>query len=289
MPIREGETFRKRFLADTEAEGIKLLKKFDSTLKLLANKSSTMTGLDEEDLYQEGIIGLARANRDFDETRSDNFKIFAIYKIKDALREFGTTQSVSIKSPQYTQDALRLASILRERLVKAGEYRYTALADMWESSSKYTGTNALESSIQESRRSLKNLANRSHTSVVQLLERSEMTPSYTVEVTDVTSGVVNNDSPENDIINKINAVDLIGRIRNYISEEDYMLLWNRFVEGMTVRELAPMMGISAPHVSDRTQALLEKLRKSEKALKVGKVAQHEIIKSIEETKPGSPR
>ena len=286
MPIREGEKFRKRFLADTEEEGIKLIKEYDSTLKLLANKSSIMTGLDKEDLYQEGIIGLARANRDFDETRSDNFKIFAIYKIKDALREFGTTQSVSIKSPQYTQDALRLASVLRERLVKAGEYRYTALADMWKSSSKYAGSSALEISIQESRRSLKNLANRSHTSVVQLLERSEMTPSYTVEVTDATDSMLNNDSPENDIINKINAVDLIGRIRDRISEEDYMLLWNRFVEGMTVRELAPMMGISAPHVSDRTQALLEKLRKLEKALKVGKVVQHESVKSVKETDPG---
>ena len=217
---------------------------------------------------------------------SQSFKIFAIYKIKDALREFGTTQAVSIKSPQYTQDALRLASILRERLVKAGEYRYTALADMWESSSKYTGTGALEVSIRESRRSLKNLANRSHTSVVQLLERSEMTPSYTVEITDITGSIVDNDSPENDMINKINAVDLIGRIKSYISEEDYMLLWNRFVEGMTVRELAPIMGISAPHVSDRTQALLEKLRKLEKALKVGKVSQHEVIKSVKETEPG---
>jgi len=286
MPIREGEKFCKRFLADTEEEGIKLIKEYDSTLKLLANKASVMTGLDKEDLYQEGIIGLARANRDFDERRSDNFKTFAIYKIKDALREFVTTQSVAIKSPQYTQDALRLASILREQLVKAGEYRYTALVDMWESSSKYLGINSLEVSIRKSRRSLKNLANRSHTSVVQLLERSEMMPSYTVEITDVTGSIVDNDLPEDAIINKINAVDLIGRIKEYISEEDYMLLWNRFVEGMTVRELAPMMGISAPHVSGRTQSLLEKLRKLEKALKVGKVSRHEIIKSVKETEPG---
>ena len=285
MPIRKGEKFCKRFLADTEEEGMKLVKEYDSTLRLLANKSSVLTGLDKEDLYQEGIIGLARANRDFDEERSDNFRIFAIYKIKDALREFGTTQSVSIKSPQYTKDALRLASILRERLVKAGEYQYLALADMWRSSSKYTGSSALEKSIQESRRSLRNLANRSHTSVVQLLERSEMTPSYTVEVTDITGSLIENNSPEDGMVDKINAADLIERIKDCISEEDYTLLYNRFVEGMTVRELAPIMGISAPHVSDRTQVLLEKLRKSEKALKIGKASHYESTKNIKEVEP----
>lgn len=284
MPIRKNEEFRKCFLADTEKEGVKLLKEFDSTLKLLANKSSILTGLDEKDLYQEGVIGLARANRDFDEERSDNFHIFAIYKIKDALREFGTTQSISIKSPQYTKDALRLISILRERLIKAGEYQYLSLVTLWKLSSKYIGNSPLEQSIQESRRSLKNLANRSHTSVVQLLERSEMTPLYTVEVTDITGSLTENNSPEDDILSKINAIDLISRIKGHISEEDYTLLWRRFVEGMTVRELAPIMGISAPHVSDRTQALLEKLRRLEKALKVGKVSQHEITKNIKETK-----
>lgn len=285
MPIRKNEEFKKHFLADTEEEANDLLKKYDGTLKLLSNKASVMTGIDREDLYQEGIIGLARASRDFDEERSDNFRTFAIYKIKDALREFNTTQSITIKSPQYTRDAIRLASILRERLVKAGEYQYSALVDMWDSSSKYMGNSPLEISIQKSRRSLKNLANRSHTSVKQLLERSEMAPLYSSELTNV-NYPVDKMSSETDVIDKINAMDMIERIKKYISEEDYELLWNRFVEGMTVREIAPKMGISAPHVSGKTQVLLEKLRKLEKALKAGKVTQHENNSNIEEVKSG---
>ena len=284
MPIRDGEKFRKRFLADTEEEAEKLLKEYDNTLKLLANKSSMMTGLDKEDLYQEGIIGLARANRDFDEARSDNFRIFAIYKIKDALREFGTTQSITIKSPQYTKDAIRLAHILREHLVKAGEYRYSALADMWDASSKYAGNDALEISIQKSRTSLKNLADRSHTSVRQLLERSEMVPVYTLEVSGLSSTYpIDSHSVETGMLDKISASDLIRYIKDRISEEDYTLLWNRFVEGMTVRELAPLMGTSAPNVSIRTQALIEKVRKVLKAKKVGR---YESNTNTKGTKPG---
>jgi len=287
MPIRDDEKFRKHFLADTEKEAEKLLKEFDNTLKLLANRFYTIAGLDKEDLYQEGVIGLARASRDFDEERSDNFKIFAIYKIKDAMREFGTTQSVTVKAPQYTKDAVRLANILREQLVKAGEYQYLALVDMWDSSGKYTGSNALEKSIRKSRQSLKNLADRSHTSVRQLLERSEMAPLYTVEISDIVNAqLAESKSEETDLIDKIDDTSLIERIKEHISEEDYTLLWNRFVEGMTVRDLAPIMGISAPHVSGKTQALVEKLRKLEKVLRAEKVTQHESDTNTKEIKQG---
>jgi RNA polymerase sporulation-specific sigma factor len=285
MPIRDDEKFCKCFLADTEEEAEKLLKEYNGTLKLLSNKVATLTGLDKEDLYQEGIIGLARAKRDFDEERSENFKIFAIYKIKDAMREFGTTQSISIKAPQYTKDAIRLANVLREHLTKAGEYQYIALADMWNASSKYDGDSPLEISIQKSRQSLKNLADRSHTSVRQLLERSEMVPSFTSETPTDNNVEIEDETSEEVIIGKLDAAAIISRLKEFLSKEEYELLWNRYVEGMTVRELAPIMGISAPHVSDRTQALLGKIKKVESDLLGKKVMRHESNTDIEEVKP----
>lgn len=282
MPIRDDEKFCKCFLADTEEEARSLLKKFNNTLKLLSSKVSALTGLDPEDLYQEGVIGLARAKRDFDEERSDNFRTFAIYKIKDAMREFSTTQSVSIRSPQYTKDAVRLAYSLRELLIKAGEYQYNSLADMWDSSAKYTGDTPLEESIRESRESLISLADRSHTSVRQLLERSEIGPSFTPDIVDISSEVTAmEESAEDSIVRSIDISETIKRIREYLSEEDYELLWNRYVKGMTVRELAPMMGISAPHVSDRTQALLKKVRRIEHELRGEKVMLNESNSNIE--------
>jgi RNA polymerase sigma factor (sigma-70 family) len=267
MPIRENEKFCKCFVADTEGEADQLLKEYDYILKLLANKVSNLTGLDKEDLYQEGIIGLARARRDFDEERSDNFKIFAVYKIKDAMREFGTTQAMSIRVPQYTKDAMRLANVLKECLVKAGEYPYNALVDMWGASSKYTSNNPLDRSIRKARQNLMNLAQRSHTSVRQLLDRSEMMPFFvldTIEWNDM--DIKGYASEEDDLIKKLYAGEMVSRLRNHLSEEEYNLLVDRYVKGMTVRELAPVMGISAPHVSDKTQALLQKVRKLKNTL-----------------------
>jgi len=284
MPIREEEKFCKCFIANTEVEAEKLLKEFDYNLKLLANKVAGLTGLDKEDLYQEGIIGLARASRDFDEDRSDNFKIFAIYKIKDAMREFGTTQSISISAPQYTKDAVRLANVLREQLVKAGEYQYSALVDMWNSSSKYIRNDPLEKSIQESRKNLMNLADRSHTSVRQLLERSETVPLFSMDISEIgNKDIVDCESTENGIVNKIDVMSAIERVKEHLSDEEYELLWNRYAKGMTVREIAPLMGISAAYVSDRTQALLNKLRKL-KCLPKPEKKINEINTNIEEAK-----
>lgn len=261
MPIRNNEKFSKFFLAETNEEAEKLVKKYDYILKMLAHKISNFTGLDREDLYQEGIIGLARANRDFDEERSTNFKIFAIYKIKDAMREFVTTQAISIKAPQYTKDAMRLANMLKDRLIKAGEYQYTALVDMWIKSISYNSDSPLDKSIQKARQSLINLANRSHTSVVQLLERSEVIPSFLSDISMWDNISNDKTAVEEDMINKLYATEIISSIREHISNEEYELLTNRYIKGMTLRELAPIMGISAAHVSDRTQALLQKIRK----------------------------
>jgi len=286
MPIRDNEKFCKHFLADTPEEAEKLLKEYEYTLKMLANKVARYTGLDEEDLYQEGIIGLARAKRDFNDERSANFKIFAIYKIKDAMRAFGTAQAISVRVPQHTKDALRLASILRDYLIKAGEYRYNALVDMWNASVKYNSEGPLDKSIQRARQRLINLANRSHTSVRQLLEKSEVVPSFLFDIsmwdyTDVDTAMY-----EEELISKLYAAEIISRIKQCISKKDYDLLTNRYIKGMTVRELAPLMGISAPHVSDLTQALLRKLRKMENRLIMEEDLQDECDTNTEEHDPG---
>jgi len=262
MPIRENETFLDAFLADTPEEAEKVLAEHQQTLKALAIKAASFTGIDDDDLYEEGIIGLARAVRDFDEERSENFRIFAIYKIKDAIREFITRQAGNVRAPQYTQDAIRLANILREKLVKAGEYQYNALSDMWMSSLKYEGTTPLEKSIREVRTSLQNLADRSHTSVIQLLDRAEMIPSFvdgTAEISLV--DMADTEKVEDKMINRIAVQEMLDKVKQYISEKEYELLYNRYVEGWTLRELAPKMGISAPHVNDLTQKALAKLKK----------------------------
>jgi len=384
MPIREGEKFCKRFLADTEEEAEKLLKEFDYNLELLSNKLSKLTGIDREDLKSEGIIGLARAKRDFDETRSSNFTIFALYKIKDAMREFISTQAINIKIPQYIVDASRLGTVLKGLTEKAVGPISASLIDVWKMSDKYKKPNNLAKEIEDTREKIKNLAERSHTSVIDLLDRADILPStvgpstihrnmdwvvsgtdqeaeidyknllddlrdcltkerfkeifdlhfiygYTIREIAVILGVsdgtiavqmtqlknklkhqysylndpdaksrecppvidqniritrfseYNTDIDEDTevaLINALSAKESVENLKELLSEEEFKLLWMRLIEGRTVRELEPVLGIKGPTISVRTNKIIEKILKNK-----DKILGYENNTNTEETKP----
>ena len=118
--VMEDEWFPQHFLASNAEDAENLYKEYTHYLKMFASKYALYTGLDEDDLFQEAVIGLARASRDFEAERSDEFRTFAIYKIKDALREFVSSQSSDISIPQYIQDAAKLIIKLRKVIESAG-------------------------------------------------------------------------------------------------------------------------------------------------------------------------
>ena len=94
------------FLAETADDAQALHDKFSETLNTLSYNYSVATGLPKSDLFGEALIGLARANRDWDSERSEDFKVYAIYRIKEALREFCIDNSSAIHVPMY----IRLSS-----------------------------------------------------------------------------------------------------------------------------------------------------------------------------------
>jgi len=102
------EEFPKHFLADSMEKAEKLYQEFSKTLNYMAGKYATTSGLEKADLFGEALVGLARANRDFDLTRSDNFKTFALYKIKDALEEYVRNFSTPVALPAYLKKSQRI-------------------------------------------------------------------------------------------------------------------------------------------------------------------------------------
>lgn len=58
-----------------------LIRKYKSLVRIKA-RSFFLIGADQEDIIQEGMIGLFKAIKDFDSTRNDNFKVFAEICIK---------------------------------------------------------------------------------------------------------------------------------------------------------------------------------------------------------------
>jgi len=285
MPIRDGEKFATRFIAETEEGAAVLMKRFDTDISMLAIKRQMLTGIDAEDLKQEGLIGLARANRDFDEGRSVDFRIFALYKIKDAMREFITTQASNIKVPQYIKDTIHLIESLKKVVGQVCDISYSSYIEIWELAQHMkVKQEHIQQNINKVKGSLNNLADRSHSSVIQLLERAEIMPKLTAEVTDyISANTADVFAEENNMIELISNRESVAVLKDILDEAEMALLCKRFVEGITVRDLAPEMGIKAETIVVRTNNILDKIRRHR-----DRILQNETNTTIKETKQGQP-
>jgi len=99
--VIQQEEMPANFLADTPEEAEALYCKYSGLINGIAYNYAVATGLQKVDLFIEALIGLGRAYRDWDIKRSDKFKIYAIYRITDALNEFARNNMASVKVPAY--------------------------------------------------------------------------------------------------------------------------------------------------------------------------------------------
>ena len=268
MPIRDDEQFCKYFLGETEDEAVKNYSKFYNTIKHLANNYS-MFGVDSEDLFQEGLIGLARAVKAFDEERSSGekaFRIFAIYHIKNAMREFVTKQAVALKTPQYLKDGVRLIVALKELLSQAGEHiELLDLFEIWELAKNREVKTKLDEEIKNIVEKFIALANRSSSPVNNLLSRIEPLPVQTSEIEFNDIELIDY---EDYIVDTIDLNDKIQWLMEVLTEDEFDLLWQRYVDNVPLRILAEEMGVSAVSVGNT----LRKLKK-----KIDQLARREMI------------
>jgi len=262
MPIKPKEKpFLDHFLGATEEDAAKVYKTFQTDLTMLSRKASILSGLDREDLFQESIIGLARAMRDFDEGRSEDFRIFAIYKMKDALREYIASQQKDIRVPQYILDATGFMKQLAQALRKGISLpEYLSLTEIWRVSSSFKSEPSLEQDVEKIRTSLKNLASRTHTSVPELLERVEFMPTISIDITDNIDVDMLTD-PETEVIGVMSNREAINHLRKYLSEDDFKLLYMRFAEGYTFKELESEFGITEESLNVKVKKLISELTK----------------------------
>ncbi len=99
------EIFLNSFLADTPEKAEMVFEEFKTTLNYLAQSYSKSTGLDKADLFSEALVGLARASRDFDKTKSNNFRGYAIFRVKDTIHNYIRKFSSIIVVPSYIKKA----------------------------------------------------------------------------------------------------------------------------------------------------------------------------------------
>lgn len=275
----ELEKFPANFIAETKEKADELYKKYDKTLQLLANKYSIFTGIEEDDLVQEGTIGLARASRDFEVGRSENFHIFAIYKIKDAMKEFVISQASNIRVPRYIRDASVLINRLKKIMESVDVLESCSLTDIWLLSSIYESNKDVADEIIKIKQSISNLADRSCTTTEQLIERAEMIPLVIYEKIDLGVDKLSGDVEGDKMIQRLAARQSIDNLKNYLKEDEFELLVDHYVYGKTVRELAEKLGIKAPSITVKIHNIVQKLNKRK-----DKILCYESDKATEETK-----
>lgn len=265
MPIREGEKkFCSHFLGESQEEAEEILSMFDKDLTMLSARVATLTGLDKADLRQEAVIGLARARRDFVEGRGAAFRTLVLYKIKDALREF-VTKAIGMRVPQYLLDASKLIENLRRTIEKGTQLsEFSSYIDIWNAAKTYAGDEAILADVNKICDSIHNLAERSHTTPVELLERAEMAPAP-VDVTstsndDITEELL--DDQEVRMVEKLYAKAAVNRLRNILTPAEYDLICAKFLEGKTERDLEKELGIKAPSIDVRLKNILAKIEHS---------------------------
>ena len=272
VPKTEPEEFLDAFLAKDKTTAEKLYSAYKPTLDLLANKYAYYTGADKDDLVEEGLIGLARAARDFEEDRSNDFQTFAIYKITDAMKEFSTTQATNINVPRYILEAKRLVNKLHKMMASSGLIPHEThnSLKLWEESGLCDKDKAVIEDITNIRRSIRNLAERSGTSVEALIERSDL---YAADALDVQLNdnldQMTFGAEEDEIIRAIMIPKAIQAIQDILSEDEYNLIYEHFVNGKTVRDLSDELGtITAAGVTIKIGSIIQKLQKNRRKIPI---------------------
>lgn len=234
------EEFPKHLLGNTVEEAEALFKKFSKTLNDLARSYAAGSGLDRADIFGEAILGLARAKRDFDPDRSNNFKTFAIYKMKDSIRDYVGSQSGPVAVPAYVRKISRWVNELE----------------------CLSSTNVLEllnrGAKPSNRRCVKlmNLltseAKRLNISYRELVERARAIP-YEDTDTDI-------NAQSEDQETRLYAKITLSELDKLMTEKERTIVI-ALAEGDTLREIGDKMGLTASRIHQKLKELRERLKK----------------------------
>lgn len=248
--VKSDEKFPEFFLSDTKEEAEKMYREFKRTIGILSENYARATGIDKWDLFGQAMFGLARAKRDFEANRSDNFKSFAIIKIKDALNEHVRSFSTTISIPMYLKKSKRHLSILKE-MVSIEHFTMNELVKFMESAD-----DKIKDKIRKIVEFLRRSADRASTPFEEYIERIELLPSY---VDADMSRVEEHTHSETE--NRLQAVMMVEKLKQHMTDEEKKIS-SLVMEGMTYKEIGERLnGKSHTWVLNKLKAMKEKFIK----------------------------
>lgn len=236
----EKEVFLDYFLGSTPEEAEEVFYEFSDVLNTITKSYHSWSGLDKGDLFGTALVGLARAKRDFDPLRSDNFKVFVTFKVKNALNEYYRHNRTAVSIPSYVRIANSYINsiklVLESRDIVPKDIQ-TVLKNGELNKSIKIDAKGREKCIENIDK-LKRLSVNTNIPYRKILERSEYIPS----------GVSFDDTISQDELFKrecqiTEAALIVSKLKDYMTDAELLI-----AEGiMTGKTYAEIGGLQKPH------------------------------------------
>lgn len=237
------------FLADTPEEAEALYCKYSGLINGMAYNYAIATGLQKVDLFIEALIGLGRAYRDWDTRRSDDFKIYAMYRITDALNEFTRDNMASVKVPAYIKKShmhvTKLKYIFHKHNIATDKVLLCGKVD-----SRIEGADLKKCTLLV--RYLVDAAARAKVAYKKFIERVEYIPEDCV-LEDTTA-------PDN-YEKKLETALIIQKLQSYMDKTE-LTICRGVMEGQTYEVIGDEFGKSSVWVKRKLDKLRDKITAS---------------------------
>lgn len=249
--VKRAERMPKCYLADTPEEADALYDRFERYLNNVATSYSLNTGLSKADLFGEGLIGLGRAYRDWDPSRSDEFAPYAKFRIRDALGEFARDNASAISVPTYIKKAhanIREIKAICEaaNVDPSGIIYEQELPDELDPEDAITCARLIVNVI--------NAANRAKVSYTNFIERISMVPKD-VEYEDQTPPEVHQRE-----IEMLEAAVVVEKLKEHMDDIEISICENIMLD-KSYEEIGKEFNRSKSWVAGKIKALKERITK----------------------------
>jgi RNA polymerase sigma factor (sigma-70 family) len=294
MPFREGEKFLAHFLADNEKEAARLYKNYKRLISHLAYQFSKRSGVDAQDLFEEGLIGLARAKRDFEPERqvcvnkgcnsvakkcecdkpnlvkrSGRFHNFAVALIRNALREAVYAYETPVPVPAYLKESnyyyAKMCQALDDICIDS-DIKATIIEDEDARPADFGIEKPHSVIVERFKRKLKNRARSSEITYNELLVRAISIPRR--KFTDIHRPEFSEASEEFDD-ERLDKAASLARVQEVLDPESYDILTRFSIGEEKVDDLAAEYEVTSGRISQIIKAARDTLHQRQKYIMDG--------------------
>lgn len=247
--LKKSEDMPACFLADTPKEAEHIYKQFEKILNHFAYSYSVSTNISKSDLFGEALIGLARAYRDWDPSRSDSFEIYARFVIRDTLNEFVRSNSAIISVPAYIKKANSNLKKVKSICEEHGVDWVAFVIDQ-----QIPNDMHMESALKCSKLvgNIILAADRAKVDYVKFVERIELIPEDVEYVEQIPHEVHKRDSET------LEAAIIVEKLKEYMTDQE-LLICEGIMLDKSFDEIGNDLGKTKSWVSGKLKALKKRI------------------------------